>query len=124
MCPENIYLILTLFLLLAISFLCKSKFESKMSTTSKSAKNDTITDDTVIIFHASWCGHCKKAMPEFKKASEQGNVILMDSDDPKSKALMNKYSISGFPTIIKGDGTVYKGSRTASDILEFADSKE
>lgn len=82
----------------------------------------SIADDSVLIFYAPWCGHCKRSMEEFKKAVErgQGKVILIDSTDDSNTELTQEYGIQGFPTIIKGDKTKYSGSRTADDILEFS----
>jgi hypothetical protein len=64
-------------------------------------------------------------MGEFTKATEDPNakVILVNSDDPSAKMLVEKYSIKGYPTIIKGDGTVYDGDRRAQDIVDFANGK-
>ena len=84
---------------------------------------EDITSDTVLIFYAKWCGHCKNSMPEFKKAVGQGKgkVILVDSD--KNRDLVDKYKVKGFPTIIKGDKTEYKEkSRNAESIIKFLQS--
>ena len=121
----NILLLIALFLLITISFMCKSRFESSTSsTTPKSEKTSSIQDDSVLIFYAPWCGHCKKSMKDFNEASDKGGgkVILINSDDPASKKVLEKYKVAGFPTIIKADGTAYKGPRTADSILNFAKS--
>jgi thiol-disulfide isomerase/thioredoxin len=84
---------------------------------------EDIKDDTVLIFHATWCGYCKDAMSKFKDAvtRAKGKVILVDAD--KNQDLVTKYGIKGFPTIIKGDKTEYKGtSRNADDIIAFLES--
>jgi len=112
-------------ILLAILVVCygSSKFTSTQTkSTSVSSKYDSVDDNTVLIFYAPWCGHCKKSMPEFLKATEDPSVkvVLVNSDDPGAKKLIDKYSINGFPTIIKGDGTVFNGDRTAREIIEFA----
>ena len=82
--------------------------------------------DNVYIFYAPWCGHCKRSKPEFEKAVEQGGgkVIMVDATDEKNKDLLQEYNVNGFPTIIKGDGTPYNGSRTAQDILRFLEDNE
>ena len=123
---DTIFLVLiAIFFIIGIYMTCKSKFAETVKTTPKGSKTDSIADDTVLIFFAPWCGHCKSAMPEFVKASEisDGKVLLINSDDPKSKKLMETYSINGFPTIKKANGTDYKGARKAEDIKKFADKK-
>ena len=110
-------------LFLAIIFTCKSKLTAiANSTTPSSNKKDTIAKDTVMIFYAPWCGHCKNALPEFTDASNQGNgkILLFNSDDPDTKDLLKKYKVEGFPTIMKGDGQLYDGLRRAKDIVAFA----
>jgi len=111
-----------LFLTIIIG-ICKSKFtESKSGNTPSTSKFESITDDTVLIFYAPWCGHCKNSMSEFTTASEQGNgkVMLFNSDDPDTIELLRKYSVRGFPTIMKANGKMYSGPRYSKDIIEFA----
>ena len=100
----------------------KSKFNDSIKITSADAKNDSITKDTVLIFYAPWCGYCKRSMDEFKDAVSQGNgkIMMINSDDPGSKELINKFNVSGFPTIMKASGEKYTGPRTASGITDFA----
>ena len=99
----------------------KSSFDSVM----QQSDLPTISRDSVLIFYAPWCGHCVRAKPEFEKAHRGGlgNIHLIDATDPDNKALVEKYQITGFPTIIKADGTKYEGTRTADKILEFKDKK-
>ena len=100
----------------------KSTFNESIKTTSADAKNDSITKDTVLIFYAPWCGHCKRSMGEFLEAVTQGNgkVMMFNSDDPGSKDLITKYNINGFPTIMKASGEKYTGPRTSSEIIKFS----
>ena len=73
----------------------------------------------VIIFYAPWCGHCKKSMNEFLKASQDQSIKLVNSDE--NRDLVDQYSVSGFPTIMRiSDGTIYEGTRKADDIISFA----
>jgi len=120
----NKFVIIGLCLLfLAIIFTCKSKLTAIANgTTPTSNKKDTITSDTVMIFYAPWCGHCKNSLSEFTEASEQGNgkILLFNSDDPDTKFLLKKYEVGGFPTIMKGDGQIYDGPRRAKDIIDFS----
>jgi thiol-disulfide isomerase/thioredoxin len=98
----------------------KSPFES-MGTSEK----PKISKSSVLIFFAPWCGYCQKAKDEFEKAVKAGNgdIHLIDSTDTDNTDLVNKYSITSFPTVIKGDGTKYDGDRIADDIVKFKDGK-
>ena len=78
--------------------------------------------DTVYIFFAPWCGHCKHNKKNFEDAVEQGDglIVLVDSTLEENKELVEKYNITGFPTIMKADGTKYSGDRDTNSILDFS----
>jgi protein disulfide-isomerase len=80
---------------------------------------------TSYVFYAPWCGHCKKSMGEFKKANEMdSSVVLVDTTNKSNDELVKKYKVKGFPTIIRvSDNEIYKGPRTANEIVEFAKGK-
>jgi thiol-disulfide isomerase/thioredoxin len=123
---NKVVLIFICLLFLAIILgICKSTFtDTKSGNTPNTSKTDSIKEDTVLIFYAPWCGHCKKSMNEFIDASEQGNgkIMLFNADDPDTKTLLQKYSVRGFPTIMKASGEIYNGQRISKDILEFANN--
>ena len=97
----------------------KSSFDknSEMSSLAQS-----IGKDSVLIFYAPWCGYCKKSMKEFEDAIAQGNgkIVLVDATNDKNASLVEQFSVKAFPTIVKGDGTVYSGDRTADSIVKFS----
>jgi thiol-disulfide isomerase/thioredoxin len=118
------------FLGVVILLMCSSKKKSTFGKNSSSftagiteatSVKPKIADDSVLIFYAPWCGHCKNSMDEFKKAVErgQGKVILIDSTDEANTSLTEEYAVKGFPTIIRGDKSKFSGSRTADDIIDF-----
>ena len=85
---------------------------------------------TVVICKAEWCGHCKKAAPEFDKLAAaspitlsngtQASVKILDAD--QDKAEIKKYNVRGYPSIliIKGsDTTEYPGERTSQGVIDF-----
>ncbi len=101
-------------------YMCRSSFGSM-----KESAVPNISSETVIIFFAPWCGHCKDAKDEFEDAVARGggDIIMIDATDPDNKTLVDKFGITGFPTIIKGNGTKFTGDRTADAIIKFKDSK-
>jgi thiol-disulfide isomerase/thioredoxin len=88
---------------------------------------------SVIICKADWCGHCKKAAPEFSKLLSASPITLKDGskatvkilDADKDKSEISKYNVKGFPTVLVVDGgqtTEYPGERTATGIIDFLNS--
>lgn len=55
------------------------------------------------MFYAPWCGHCKKAKPEFDTAAEyfkeDPRVELAAVDCTRHSSLCAAYSVKGYPTI-------------------------
>jgi protein disulfide-isomerase A1 len=86
----------------------------------------------VVVCKADWCGHCKKAAPEFEKMAaapmtlKDGSKVpvqILDADRDKEE--LKKYTVKGFPTILIVDGanqTEYPGERTHAGVLDFLNS--
>jgi glutaredoxin len=85
---------------------------------------------TITICKADWCGHCKKAAPEFKKLisaspitlkdGTKATVTILDADQDKDK--MKQYNVRGFPSILVNDGSRmidYPGERTYNGVIAF-----
>jgi protein disulfide-isomerase A6 len=123
---QRTLLLLSLIFILGVCifFVCGSKSSFGGGNSEKTSVMPKVTDSSVLIFYAPWCGHCKSSMDEFKKAvaQGQGDIVLIDSTDESNASILSKYNVQGFPTIIKGDGTKYSGSRTAESIVAFKDS--
>jgi thiol-disulfide isomerase/thioredoxin len=88
---------------------------------------------SVVICKADWCGHCKKAAPEFNKLVGASPITLKDGskatvkilDADKDKSEVSKYNIKGFPSILIVDGqtiTEYPGERTKEGVVDFLNS--
>lgn len=85
---------------------------------------------SVVICKAEWCGHCKKAAPEFEKLvaaspitlsnGKQATVKMLDADTDKEE--VKKYNVRGYPTILiigGADTTEYPGERTYQGVVDF-----
>lgn len=88
---------------------------------------------SLVICKADWCGHCKKAAPEFSKLLSASPISLKDGskvtvkilDADKDKAEIGKYNVKGYPSVLVVDGgqvTEYPGERTSSGIIDFLNS--
>lgn len=88
---------------------------------------------TFTMFYADWCGHCKKAKPDFVEFMADGTktigdktvkieMVNADSGDPKVEA----FQVKGYPTFClqttDGKITEYKGKREVAGYLEFLNS--
>ena len=89
-----------------------------------------------IMFHATWCGHCKNAMPGFDEFAKSNVVVAgqpvkiskYDSDTPEAKKMMEDLKtkgvdVKGFPTfvLVTTDGKVveHKGERSIEAYTKF-----
>jgi protein disulfide-isomerase A6 len=122
MAPLISILSILLILIVLLGFLNNRRYEG-FEDVSKS----------VVICKADWCGHCKKAAPEFQKLVSASPITLKDGskvnvkilDADKDKSEISKYNVKGYPTVLIVDGgqtTEYPGERTASGIIEFMNS--
>uniref|UniRef100_T1J0B8 26S proteasome complex subunit SEM1 n=1 Tax=Strigamia maritima TaxID=126957 RepID=T1J0B8_STRMM len=81
----------------------------------------------LVIFYAPWCGHCKKAKPEFSAAASQfkddSRVAFAAVDCTANTQVCSSYQVEGYPTMkyFSFLKTVkpYEGGRTANDFVAF-----
>ncbi|XP_055596873.1 protein disulfide-isomerase A5 [Uranotaenia lowii] len=81
----------------------------------------------LLMFYAPWCGHCKRAKPEFAGAAEHfkddPKVALAAVDCTRYSGVCSAYEVRGYPTMkyFSYLKTVqeYNGGRTEVDFIKF-----
>lgn len=116
-----------LFLIFAVVF-AEEKDVLELTDETFTSELDRL-ENTLVMFYAPWCGHCKRLKPEYAKAAEMllGNdppITLAKVDCTESgKETCNKYSVSGYPTLkifARGDFVSdYNGPREAAGIAKY-----
>lgn len=94
--------------------------------------NSNDSSPVFAMYYANWCGHCKKAKPEFQKAMNDYNgsikMMMVDCEDPQNKELAQSQQIKGFPTIrlyksgLSSEYQEYSGERTYSNFIQYLNS--
>lgn len=81
----------------------------------------------LVMFYAPWCGHCKKAKPEFVKSAEyfkdDSRVAFAAVDCTTQQQVCSQYGVKGYPTLkyfsyLKHE-KAYEGGRTEADFIAF-----
>ena len=121
----NTFLVIVLFAVLA--FYSMASTEGFQCEANELDKWINSPDKTLVLFYADWCGHCNKLEPTWEKAAkkantEKKNMVKVNVGDktPEQQALLEKYEIDGFPTILifqNGKPTSYDGERTEEAFL-------
>ncbi|MFZ1703041.1 MAG: thioredoxin family protein [Saprospiraceae bacterium] len=115
--------IILLVLSFTFLFLSCKKEESTTETNLTVISSLTTFEDRVnsgvslVFFHATWCSICAKQRPEVEGLvgdSELSHVFLGEVDFEKNSAIVQKYNVFGFPTILILKDGVVKHSLTGS----------
>lgn len=57
----------------------------------------------VAMFYADWCTYCMRFMPKFKIISDvykdKYNIVMINTDDPAYRSVVEDYMVNGFPTL-------------------------
>lgn len=89
-------------------------------------------DFWLVEFFAPWCGHCKNLAPEWKSAASSlaGKAKLGAVDATVHQNLASRFEVRGYPTIKffnagrkSARGEDYDGGRSASDIVQWTETK-
>ena len=86
-----------------------------------------------VMFYAPWCGHCKRAKPEYSEAAahfkDNSKVELAAVDCTIERSVCSAYEVSGFPTFkyfkyFNKEQKDYNGGRTKKDFIQFLEDPE
>ena len=81
---------------------------------------------SLLLLHMEGCPHCVKLMPEWDKFTKMNNTSIIakavEKDD--DRALVKRYGVEGFPTILLLDSNgkkldTYGGPRNAQGLLDY-----
>ena len=99
------------------------------SSSLESFKMPPPEQNTFTMYYADWCGHCKKAKPDFEQfmakspADINGTPCVIRMISPEKQPEEAKRKLNGFPTFMldttDGQTVEYKGERTMDGYLKF-----
>lgn len=82
-------------------------------------------DKTLTLIKADWCGHCKAFKPIWEELPSKIKYINFKTlDNDINKKEIEKYKISGFPSLIleiKDKKIKYEGHRDVESIKKFVE---
>ena len=81
---------------------------------------------SLLLLHMEGCPHCVKLMPEWDKFTQMNNtsIITKSVEKDDDRALVKRYGVEGFPTILLLDSNgkkldTYTGARNAQGLLSY-----
>ena len=81
----------------------------------------------LVMFYAPWCGHCKKAKPEYMAAADHfkddKKTVLAAVDCTRHKSVCDQFEVSGYPTLkyfnFGKKAAKYNGPRNEDGFVSF-----
>ena len=130
--PKNLPRIIILLIILGALFYIYDKFLKEgfegFETESGDLDNQVKSGTKLVLFYADWCGHCKNIKPVWDETATKVNAdevkmikVNCGEGTEKDQEVMKKYSIDGYPTIIKfvnGTPSLYRGDRDSDSFKE------
>ena len=99
---------------------------------------DDIKRDILVVYHAPWCGFCRKLMPTLRdlglKLGHTGATLKVVKIDATRNEIPN-VSIAGYPTLVlykavsarvpidQREAVMYSGDRSIEDVVKFLHEK-
>lgn len=122
----NILIIFSI-VIIVLTYLLYCKY-FKSNNKKEKFEEDKFKQDKLVFFHAKWCGHCVKFLPEIKRFNKK-NIIPVDiyedsdmTDDLRSEYKVNAYPMLYYKHVGKNTLTLYEGNRTCEGIEEFVNN--
>jgi len=126
----KIILILLIIIVLIYAF-CKyiycNEFKKPVTLPKPVTKEKFTPSGKIVLYHASWCGHCKNFMPIYDKFIEYAKKNIKNIEVTKcngDNAECKKDFIKGFPTVVfhkkNGNVIIFDDDRTMDALIKFA----
>lgn len=90
-------------------------------------KKEGFEEDKLYFFHAKWCGHCTKFLPDVESFSKRELItvdIVEDSDitdELRTEFDVNAYPMLYYKNTSKNIKELYEGERSSKGIEEFVE---
>lgn len=134
---RTLFILFLVVLFIMVGVFCYNKFYVSKKENAKFSNvanaNNSKKPVEIYFFFATWCPHCKNAMPEWKKFTEEYDgkeidvykikciqIDCTDDSDSKVASLINNFKIESYPTIkmVKDDNQIDFDAKVSKYNLE------